>query len=291
MSLDPEKPLRVVVASGKGGTGKTTIAVSLALSLGRAQVIDCDVEEPNAHLFLKPKFLEEMPVEIPVPRVVDEKCTYCGKCAEVCVYNAVAVLPNKVLIFDELCHGCGACTLLCPEDAMYEAGHPTGVIRHGRTGEIDFWHGILNVGEPMPTPVIRQLKRHVRSDVPVILDAAPGTSCPVVETARDSDFAVLVTEPTPFGLHDFQLAVEVFRKLDIPFGAVINRADRGDDKLEQYCERENIPVLLRIPFDRAIAEGYSRGEPLVRVRPEYKDHFLELYEKAKQLVSHRVVEA
>jgi len=300
----------IAVASGKGGTGKTTVAVSLALSiasqrlsvkaskrLGEANAetlgrydaetlfLDCDAEEPNAHLFLKPAIEQREEVGILIPRVDEAKCTLCGRCAEVCQYNAIAVLPQKVLVFPELCHGCGGCTLECPEGAIAEAFNPIGVIEEGTAGSIAFAHGILNVGQPMATPIIRQLKRRARGfDASVVLDAPPGTSCPVVETMRGSDFCLLVTEPTPFGLHDLKLAVEVARELDIPMGVVVNRDGIGDARVDEYCAAEGIPILMRIPFDRHIAEAYSEGVPLVGAMPEYGERFRKLYRRIEESV-------
>lgn len=290
----------ITVASGKGGTGKTTVAVSLALSLTTdAQntriptnplmscnplYLDCDVEEPNAALFLKPVFEQRDEVGILIPEVDFDKCTYCGRCAEVCQYHAIAVVAQKVLVFPELCHGCGSCTLNCPEGAIHEVLNVTGVIEMGRADSITFGQGVMNVGEAMAVPIIRQLKqRAIPSDTSeqvVILDASPGTSCPVVESMRGADFVLLVTEPTPFGLHDLRLAVEVARdELGLPIGVVVNRDGVGDRGVDEYCAAEDIPILMRIPLDRRIAEAYSEGRPLVEALPEYRERFRELYER------------
>ena len=273
----------ISVASGKGGTGKTTIAVNLALSLDNVQLLDCDVEEPNAHIFLKPEIKEKFPAFIPIPEVDAEKCNTCGKCREVCAYHAIAVIPSSnedkgsVLIFPHLCHGCGACSLLCPQKAIKEVKKEIGVIEIGMSRDIKFVHGRLNVGEIMSPPLIRQVKEHINPTRTVIIDAPPGTSCPVIAAVRQSDYCVLVTEPTPFGLNDLVLAVEVLRKLKIPFGVVINRSDIGDAKVDQYCQDNKIPILLRIPFDREIAFLYSRGIPLVQEKKEYKEKFQNMF--------------
>ena len=275
----------ISVASGKGGTGKTLVATNLALSLDSdVQLLDCDVEEPNAHIFLRPKLDRRETVYIPVPRVDEGKCTFCGKCAEVCAFNAIAVIKNKVLVFPELCHGCGACSYLCPEDAITEAGKEIGVVELGSAGNIDFVHGKLNVGEPMAPPLIRSVKQKIDADRTVIIDVPPGTSCPVVEAISDSDFCLLVTEPTPFGLNDLTLAVEVVRKLDIPFGIVINRCDLGDEETQQYCLSESIPILLNIPLDIEIARLYSKGVPLLQGMPEWRGAFLDLFSGIEHLM-------
>ncbi len=273
----------ISIASGKGGTGKTTVAVNLALSIDNVQFLDCDVEEPNAHIFLKPVIKKQDKAYIPVPEIDDSKCVYCGKCAKVCVYNAIAVLPGKdgkkgtTLVFANLCHGCGACSALCPEKAIKEVNREIGVVEIGNCGKIEFIHGLLNIGEAMSPPLIRQVKEHINPKKTVIIDAPPGTSCPVVTSVKDSDFCVLVTEPTPFGLNDLILAVEVLRKLKIPFGVVINRSDLGNNKTEEYCKQENISVLMRIPFKREIAMAYSKGEAIVQAFPEYKKDFQRLF--------------
>ena len=300
----------ISIASGKGGTGKTTVAVNLALSISSmslrgvplnlgttkqsqdeiphfirndtsCQFLDCDVEEPNAHIFLKPEITKRDSVSIPVPEVDENKCTFCGKCQEVCQFNAIVVFPKNVIVFDQLCHGCGGCSLFCPEKAIEETGKEIGVIQIGKSGTIEFVNGKLSIGEATPTPVIRRVKKNITDDKVVIIDAPPGTSCPVIESIKGSDYCILVTEPTPFGLNDLILAVEVVRKLKIPFGVVINRADSGNKETEEYCKQEKIPILMRIPFKKEIAMAYSRGEPMVQTFPECKKDFQELLTKIK----------
>jgi len=278
----------ISVASGKGGTGKTLVATSLALALSdkcKVQLLDCDVEEPNAHIFLPLAISESQPVLIPVPKVDEAKCTYCGRCAEVCVYSAIAVIKEKVLIFPELCHGCGACSYLCPESAISEEGREIGVVEMGNSGNMGFIQGRLAIGEPMAPPIIREVKKYLDPIREVIIDVSPGTSCPVVEAIKGSNFCLLVTEPTPFGLNDLSLAAELVRKLQIPCGVVINRSGVGDEKLEQYCHEQDIPILLKIPLDRNIATLYSRGIPLVRGMPEWREAFGKLFQNIKQVVS------
>jgi MinD superfamily P-loop ATPase len=273
----------ISVASGKGGTGKTTVAVNLALALNNVQFLDCDVEEPNAHLFLKPEIKNQKAATIPVPEVDETECNYCGNCRDICAYNAIAVFPQdkdrkgSVLIFNHLCHGCGGCTLLCPLKAIKEVDKEIGVIETGNSGDIQFVHGKLNIGEIMSPPLIKQVKEYIDPARTVIIDAPPGTSCPVIASIKGSDFCILVTEPTPFGLNDLVLAVEVLKKLQIPFGVVINRSDIGNEEVEIYCQDKNIPVLMRIPFDRKIAQLYSEGNPIVTEKKEYIGKFQEMF--------------
>lgn len=281
----------ITVASGKGGTGKTTVAVSLALSLADKDplFLDCDVEEPNAALFLNPTIQGRREVGQMIPSVNRDKCTACGRCAEVCQFNAIAVVGENVLVFPELCHGCGSCTLNCPTEAITEVLDVTGVIERGGNGRVQFAQGILNVGEAMAVPVINQLKRWTipssTEGRPVILDAPPGNACPVVESMHGADFVLLVTEPTPFGLHDLKQAVEVARdEMGLPVGVIINREGVGDEGVDAYCEAEDVPILMRIPIERRIAEAYSEGVPLVDALPAYRERFRRLYADIGQLL-------
>ncbi len=280
----------ISVASGKGGTGKTLVATSLALSLkdrDRVQLLDCDVEEPNDHIFLKPVITRSEAVCIPIPEIDEKKCTFCGRCAEVCAYHAIAVFPKSILVFPHLCHGCGACSYLCPEKAISEKGREIGVVERGHSDGVDFAHGKLNVGEAMPTPVVRRVKEEANRDGIVIIDVSPGTSCPVVESIKGCDFCLLVTEPTPFGLNDLVLAVETAKEIKVPCGVVINRAGVGNGKVEGYCLTEGIPTLLTIPLDTEIARLYSRGITLVEGMPQWKESFIGLFDRIWELVNER----
>jgi MinD superfamily P-loop ATPase len=275
----------ISIASGKGGTGKTTIATNLALSIkDNVQLLDCDVEEPNAHIFIRPEFIDTKPVLVPVPLIDYKKCTFCGKCASICAFNAVAVISKKVLIFPELCHSCGSCQYFCPAKAISEVENEIGILEFGKKNNLEFIHGKLNIGEVLATPVIKDVKKNIDELKMVIIDAPPGTSCPVIESVKGSNFCVLVTEPTPFGLNDLILAVEVLRKMKIPFGVVINRCDLGNKNTEDYCAKENIPILMSIPFKREIATAYSKGIPLVEVSPKYKEQFCDLLTKIQAIL-------
>ena len=275
----------ISVASGKGGTGKTTIATNLAISLGSGvQLLDCDVEEPNSHLFINPNFGNDEIVNTAVPEVDEKKCTLCGKCGEICQFKAIILIGETILTFHELCHSCGGCVEVCPEDAISEKGRELGVIRRGSRNGLEFINGTLRIGEAMSPPLIRKVRSYAREDGVTIIDAPPGTSCPVIASMKDADFILLVTEPTPFGLHDLKLAVGAVKILGIPCGLVINRSDIGDDKVNAYAKQESLPILMEIPFDRQIAEAYSRGELLVEQMPEWKERFQELYQNIQEIL-------
>ncbi len=271
----------ISIASGKGGTGKTTVATNLALSIPNAQILDCDVEEPNSRIFIKPRIKKKELVFIPVPKINESKCNYCGKCAQVCAYNAIAVLDNKTLVFPNLCHGCGSCSYFCPQGAIKEVNKEIGYVEIGNKDELQFVQGKLNIGEMMAPPLIKAVKKYINPDKITIIDAPPGTSCPVITAIKNTDFVILVTEPTPFGLNDLILAVEVVKILNISFGVVINRSDLGNKDTDNYCGKENIPILMRIPFKKEIAVAYSKGELVVETLPEYKKRFQELFRKIK----------
>lgn len=294
--------MRIVVASGKGGTGKTTIATSLALAVDGRPVLflDCDVEAPNAHLTLKPNLVLRQPVHRLIPRADEVRCTGCGRCAKVCHYHAITVIGSKVLVFPELCHGCGSCVTNCPEAALSEYGRPLGMLEAGSTPtDITFVRGVLEAGEPSASPVIRQLKKWAvtpaicpqasTSETVEIRDAPPGTSCPVVETLRGSDFALLVSEPTPFGLHDLRLIVELVREMNIPAGVVVNRDMTSDGALECFCVDADLPILMRIPLERDIGQALAAGESLIVVRPEYTVALRNLFERIQQLEARSIV--
>ena len=264
----------ISIASGKGGTGKTTVAVNLALSLSNVQLLDCDVEEPNSHIFLKPEIDTVKSAGTIVPVIDHDSCDYCGKCAAACEYNAIVVLPAQVMVFSELCHGCGLCSMVCPRDAISEEMREIGVIKKGRSGDnIELVYGLLNIGEIMAAPLIDHVKEEISPEKTVIIDAPPGTACPVIAAISGSDYCILVTEPTPFGLYDLKLIVEVLKVLNIPSGVVINKAGIGNRDVYDYCKEEKIPILLEIPYDTKIAEYYSEGIPFVNTIPEWKNRF------------------
>ncbi|MBN2225924.1 MAG: ATP-binding protein [candidate division Zixibacteria bacterium] len=282
--------LHIAVASGKGGTGKTTLATCLAAVLAKrgksVAYLDCDVEEPNGHIFLKPQISKTTEVEVLIPKVDLDKCTFCGECAKICEFNAIAVLLDKVMVFPSLCHSCGGCFHICPERAITEIPRPIGTIADGIGMGVRFIEGRLNIGEAMAPPVTTRIKHNMPDMDVTIIDAPPGTSCPVIEAVRDTDFVVLVTEPTPFGLNDLQLAVGMVRSLQLPFGVVINRSDLGDDRVVKYCADEKVDVMMQIPFNRALAESYAVGKMIDGLAPELTDDLTHMYDTIESRVAH-----
>jgi len=283
---------RIAVASGKGGTGKTTVAVALAesLSVDNDKVVlvsDCDVEAPNVHLYLDPSFDQSKYVHVLIPQVDEDSCTGCGICSEVCQYNAIILLKERAMVFPSLCHGCGSCTLNCPENAIQEIPNPIGILERGLGNKnIYLRHGLLNPGEPLTVPVIAALRNWNEGLSPrlEIIDSPPGASCPVVEAIKGADFLLLVTEPTPFGLHDLKQAHQVANELGIRTGVIINRDGIGETDIRGYCCEKDILVLLTIPLDIKIGSGLARGDTLLEIYPEYGDKFGALYKKVDHML-------
>ena len=270
----------ISIASGKGGTGKTTIATNLAVALApKVKLLDCDVEEPNDHIFIQPQITHTEEVSLNVPQVDMGKCSLCGRCQEICQFKAIVVVGKSVLTFHELCHSCGGCLEVCPEGAITEVDRAMGVFERGTKDGLQFAYGNLYVGQVMAVPLIERVRADVESGMLTIIDAPPGTSCPVISSVKGTDFVILVTEPTPFGLNDLKLAVGMVKILNIPHGIVINRSDLGDDKVKEYADQEGIPILMEIPFSRQIAEAYSRGKLLVEELPGWREKFIHLYER------------
>ncbi|MBP7433580.1 ATP-binding protein [bacterium] len=270
--------MKVAVASGKGGTGKTTVSIALAMtSPGMVQLLDCDVEEPNGHLFLELENVIEERVSVDVPLINTDTCISCGKCAQICQFNAIVFFGSPPMVFNELCHSCGGCMRVCPVSAITEVPNFIGKIVSGRSGRIDFSQGILDIGFPMATPVIRKVLKKADGNNDVVIDSPPGTSCSMIAAVKESDFVILVTESTPFGLNDLMIAVETIKKLSIPVGVIINRSMAGDDLVEKYCEDNNLKILMKIPYSQKIAKICSTGGNLITSSNDMQKKFEDLW--------------
>lgn len=272
-----DKKITIAVASGKGGTGKTTVSASFACTAADAgyssAYMDCDVEEPNGHLFLKPSISNRHMVGIPVPVVDQEKCIACGSCGEICQYSAIVCINKNVLTFDKMCHGCGGCSLICPTGAITESSRNIGVVETGTSGKVRFCHGKLNVGEALSPPLIKAVRSTGQDGGLSIIDASPGASCPVVAAIKGVDYVILVTEPTPFGVNDLEIAVDMVKELRIPHAVVVNRHVPDYTLARDFCRDKNIKILAEIPDDRRVAEAYSRGELPHSAVPCYRELF------------------
>jgi MinD superfamily P-loop ATPase len=278
----------ITVASGKGGTGKTTVATNLAVAVGEgATLLDCDVEEPNAHLFLNPESVTTTPVTTMVPVVDTDTCVQCGACSELCQFSAITLVAGELYTFPRMCHSCGGCVMVCPAGALSEGSRELGELERGQCNDIELISGRLKVGEAMSPPLIEKVKEAAQGRELVIVDAPPGTSCPVISAMNGTEYVVLVTEPTPFGLNDLKLAVEAVRVLGMPFGIVINRADAGDDRVVRYAQDEGIDILMSIPYSRKVAEYYARGRLLVEAMPEMAEAFAGMVETIRKSVEGR----
>lgn len=276
----------ISVASGKGGTGKTTVATNMAFSIdSKVKLLDCDVEEPNSHLFIRPEIDRVETVYTSIPQVDENGCSLCKKCMEICRFNAITVIGETILTFPELCHSCGGCMEVCPEKVISEGTREIGVLEKGKKDNIEFFHGRIRIGETMSPPLIRKVRSFEDKDEITIIDAPPGTSCPVISAMKGADYILMVTEPTPFGMHDLKLAVDAVKILGIPRGLVINRSDIGDESVKEYAEQEGLDILMEIPFDRKIAEAYSKGNLLAEEMPEWKDRFLTLSKRIEEAIA------
>lgn len=280
--------VKIAVASGKGGTGKSTISTNLAYILSKEfdNVVlgDCDVEEPNCHIFLNPEFTSSKKIYLSVPKIDSDKCVACGKCVDVCQFNVLALVKEKVMVFPELCHSCGGCWLACPVGAISQDKRKVGEVEIGKGNNINFIQGKSRIGEAMSPPLIKEVKKAAKDFDIQILDSPPGTSCPVIAAVDGVDYIVLVTEPTPFGLYDLRLAVDVMKKLGKHFGIVINRSSENDYLIEDYAKKENAEILAKIADDRSIAECYSKGKLILEELPHYKEAFMPIVDKIRGLL-------
>lgn len=271
--------------SGKGGTGKTIVSTSFALSIAKGNYFDLDVEEPNGYIFMKPEIEKIEDFNLPFPEINESICTFCKKCEEVCSYNAISIIPpiKKALVFDDLCHSCGACSYVCPvKDALVEVDKRIGEVRVGKSGDLRFIEGRLDIGQASGVPLISGIiKNYLNKEELNIIDSPPGSSCPVVESIKRSDFIIIVTEPTPFGLSDMSLIVDVVLDMKKKLGVIVNKASDDISELEDYLREKNIPILLKVPYRIEIQRNYSKGIPLIQTLPEFKEKFIELYEKLK----------
>lgn len=275
--------MKIAVASGKGGTGKTSVAVNLAISTHADKLLDCDVEEPNTHLFFELKDEVTYPVEVLIPEIDENRCTYCGECSRFCQYHALFITDSTAQVFDELCHSCGGCKIVCPYKAIEEKPVRIGYIHEASVDDIELIYGELDIGRPLAIPVIKKVKKESAKKELTILDSPPGTACPVVETVDGCDFCLLVTEPTPFGLHDLEITVDVVKQLKVPLGVVVNFADVGGKGVYEFCNKEKIPILMEIPYDEKIAKLYSMGIPFSRELNEWVPRFQNLLEKIEAI--------
>lgn len=278
--------MKIAVLSGKGGTGKTTISVNLAVQNPECILIDTDVEEPNSHIFLKADIDEATPVMVEYPEVDADKCTLCGKCGDFCNFNAIIPAKNQVLVFKESCHSCGGCAVVCPEGAIKYNKRETGKIYSGKSkyNDLQMKYGELNVGELSGVAIIKNEKKMIENEEYVIIDSPPGTSCATSNTLDNVDFAVLVSEPTPFGVSDMKMVVEMLRDMEIPFVVVVNKAGLGDNEIYEYCKSESIDILEEIPYDKDIAKLYADGEIFSLHMEEYAKKFSRLFENIKNRI-------